>query len=96
MPEGPLRKMLREGRLLKRSPNPNPRNAETPKIPRKVLTELIFDEEKAHIDYTQLAINPVFNEPQRQLILKIASDEQRHQTILTDIFHALEREGKIV
>jgi len=92
--EGPIRKRLREGRLLKQSSNPG--NAETSKISRKVLTDLIYDEEKAHIDYMQLAANPVFNEPQRQLILRIADDEQRHHEILKGILSALEGEGKVV
>jgi hypothetical protein len=92
--EGPLRKRLREGRLLKQSPNPG--NAETPKIPRKVLTDLIFDEEKAHVDYMQLAANPVFNGLQRNWILKIAADEQNHHEILKGILSALEGEGKVV
>jgi len=90
--DGPLRKRLREGRLLKRSSNPG----EVSKIPRKVLTDLIFDEEKANTDYKQLAGNPVFTEGQRQLILGIADDEGRHKAALTAILHTLESEGKVV
>ena len=80
--------------MLKQSSNPG--NAETSKISRKVLTDLIFDEEKAHIDYMQLAANPVFNGLQRNWVLKIAADEQNHHEILTKILHVLEGEGKVV
>jgi len=91
--DGPLRKRLRERRLLKQS---NPGNAEVPKIARRVLTDLIYDEEKASVDYRQLATNPVFDEGQRQLINSIANDEQRHNAALTAILHTLESEGKVV
>jgi len=94
--EGPIRKrlMLRERKFLKQSSNPG--NTEVPRISRKVLVDLTFDEEKAYADYKQLATNPVFNEYQKQLILGIAEDEQRHYRILSDILHALEGEGKVV
>jgi len=68
----------------------------TPTLQRKILTDLIFDEEKANVDYRQLAANPVFSDFQRQLILGIADDEQRHHAILQGIFNALEDEGRIV
>jgi len=92
--DGPLRKRLRQGRLLKRSFNPG--NAEVHKISRKVLTDLIYDEEKASADYRQLATNPVFTEGQRQLILGIADDEERHKAAFTAILRTLEGEGKVV
>jgi len=84
---------LRERRLLKPS---NPGNTEVPKIARRVLTDLIYDEEKASADYKQLATNPVFTEGQKQLILGIADEEERHRAAFTAILRTLEGEGKIV
>jgi len=88
---GPLRKRLR---LLKQSSNLG--NAGIPQIPRKVFVDLLFDEEKASVDYRQLAANPVFAEGQRQLILSIADDEERHHAALTAILRTLEGEGRVV
>jgi len=68
----------------------------SPVLPRKIFADLLFDEEKAQVDYTQLAANPVFNDAQRQLILGLASDEGRHYRILGDIRVALEGEKKLV
>lgn len=92
--EGPLRKRLRNARLLKRSSNPG--NTETPKISRKVLMDIIYDEEKSSVDYKQLATNPVFAEGQRQLILGIAADEEHHRAAFTAILRTLEGEGRVV
>jgi len=92
--DGPIRKMLRERKFLRQSSNPG--NVEILKISRKTLTELIYDEEKASVEYKQLATNPVFNEGQRQLILSIADDEGRHEAALTAILRTLESEGKVV
>jgi len=98
--DGPLRKRLREGRFLRQSSNPG--NTEVPKIPRKVIVDLIYDEEKAHVDYKEISNKMAQFGPYeaanafREQIWGIAQDEARHAEILKNMLQTLEREGKVV
>jgi len=69
-----------------------------PTLPRHELTYRIFDEEKAEVDYRQLAEHPAIkqNELSHSTVLGIAEDEKRHAQQLRDILDLLKREGKIV
>lgn len=69
-----------------------------PVLSRSYIADLIYDEEKATVDYEALAENPVIkqNEAVRSTVLGIAEDERRHAQHLNDILELFEREGKIV
>ena len=89
--EGPLRKLLR-GRGRRSSPEV------VPTIARSEMGRLITDEEKAWVEYNELANHPAIrqNASAQSTILKIAEDEQRHAQQLKLLLNWLFEEGKLV
>lgn len=85
---GPLRKFLR-GRGRRNSP-------EVPTIARLEMATLITDEEKAWVEYSQLAKEPVFTPDMQASLILISEDEKRHAETLKNLLRRLELEGKLV